>query len=277
MSKNKKLNWTLAVWISFILGWLGIDRFLMGQVGAGILKLITLGGLGVWWLIDLILIMSSYKFKGIEWQLPENKRVHIAVICGLLVLGLILNSFGGETSEDDSKLQDAESDNAEVLEQKNNDSGNNISSKIRNKTEADKELSKEEKIKNDIKDILGSSNRDVQKVRQISVKKRMDNKSLVEVRYNADDNWGNDEIKFGIWIDAQEIFEKVYTDYSDIGRVAVFAYFPLQDKYGNSEDELVMKIMLDDETASKINWENFLTDNMPQVADNYYIHSALNE
>ncbi|QJR44054.1 TM2 domain-containing protein [Mycoplasma miroungirhinis] len=45
--------------ISFFLGGLGIDRFMKGQIGLGVLKLITAGGFGVWWLIDLILIATG--------------------------------------------------------------------------------------------------------------------------------------------------------------------------------------------------------------------------
>jgi TM2 domain-containing membrane protein YozV len=41
--------------ISWSLGYLGIDRFYKGEVGLGVLKLLTFGGLGVWWLIDAIL------------------------------------------------------------------------------------------------------------------------------------------------------------------------------------------------------------------------------
>jgi TM2 domain-containing membrane protein YozV len=37
-------------------GYLGLDRFYLGQTGLGILKLLTSGGCGVWWLIDLILV-----------------------------------------------------------------------------------------------------------------------------------------------------------------------------------------------------------------------------
>lgn len=47
--------------ISFLVGQLGIDRFYLGQVGLGILKLVTCGGFGIWWLIDLFLIMGETK------------------------------------------------------------------------------------------------------------------------------------------------------------------------------------------------------------------------
>lgn len=64
----KKVNWTLALLMSIFFGSLGVDRFIMGHVGLGILKLITFGGCGVWWLVDLILIASKHKFKDIEWE-----------------------------------------------------------------------------------------------------------------------------------------------------------------------------------------------------------------
>lgn len=45
-----------ALLLSIFLGGLGIDRFYLGYTGLGIAKLLTLGGCGVWHLIDLILI-----------------------------------------------------------------------------------------------------------------------------------------------------------------------------------------------------------------------------
>lgn len=42
--------------LSYFLGFLGADRFYVGQTGLGIAKLLTCGGLGVWWLIDMIMI-----------------------------------------------------------------------------------------------------------------------------------------------------------------------------------------------------------------------------
>ena len=63
----REVNWVLCLVMSIIFGELGVDRFIMGQVGWGILKLFTLGGLGVWWLIDLILVATKYPFNDVTW------------------------------------------------------------------------------------------------------------------------------------------------------------------------------------------------------------------
>ena len=49
----------VALILTIFLGELGIDRFYLGYIGTGILKLITCGGFGIWWLIDLIMIATG--------------------------------------------------------------------------------------------------------------------------------------------------------------------------------------------------------------------------
>ena len=53
----------IALILSLLVGGIGIDRFYIGDTGLGIAKLITCGGLGIWALIDLFLIMNATREK----------------------------------------------------------------------------------------------------------------------------------------------------------------------------------------------------------------------
>ncbi len=57
---------TISIIISVFLGQLGIDRFIIGDTGLGIGKLLTCGGLGIWYIVDLFLIMGATKEKNFE-------------------------------------------------------------------------------------------------------------------------------------------------------------------------------------------------------------------
>jgi TM2 domain-containing membrane protein YozV len=55
---------TPAILLCFFLGFLGFHRFYVGKILTGILMLVTLGGLGIWQLIDLItIILGAFKDK----------------------------------------------------------------------------------------------------------------------------------------------------------------------------------------------------------------------
>jgi len=49
-------DWGSTLLMSIFLGWLGMDRFVLGYTGLGVLKLVTGGACGVWSLVDSILI-----------------------------------------------------------------------------------------------------------------------------------------------------------------------------------------------------------------------------
>lgn len=54
---------TTSLIVSILAGGLGIDRFLIGDTGLGIGKLLTCGGFGIWAIVDLFLIMGATREK----------------------------------------------------------------------------------------------------------------------------------------------------------------------------------------------------------------------
>ncbi|MFT6883465.1 MAG: TM2 domain-containing membrane protein YozV, partial [Marinoscillum sp.] len=56
---------TVILIVSILAGSLGIDRFLIGDTGLGIGKLLTCGGLGIWAIIDWFLIMGATREKNL--------------------------------------------------------------------------------------------------------------------------------------------------------------------------------------------------------------------
>jgi TM2 domain-containing membrane protein YozV len=57
---------TISLIVSLVAGSLGIDRFLIGDTGLGIGKLLTCGGFGIWAIIDWFLIMEATREKNMD-------------------------------------------------------------------------------------------------------------------------------------------------------------------------------------------------------------------
>lgn len=63
--ENSEKNFETCLLLFIFLGWIGAHRFYVGKIGTAILYIITLNGLWIWWIVDLITILTR-NFKDNE-------------------------------------------------------------------------------------------------------------------------------------------------------------------------------------------------------------------
>lgn len=117
-SKNNKKatkSYLTTLWLSLFLGSLGADRFYLGKWRSGIVKLITLGGFGIWLLVDAVLIgagkvkdsrghrLAGFSVNAATVQLSSLLLVLLLIGVGLVEI-FVPASSGTSTSPNEGNL-----------------------------------------------------------------------------------------------------------------------------------------------------------------------------
>lgn len=93
---EQRKSYTATLLLSFFLGGFGIHRFYTGYIGLGILQLITVGGCGIWALIDFVRICFN-NFKDADGQelADYNRTLGLTFFYAwivLLILSILVNA-----------------------------------------------------------------------------------------------------------------------------------------------------------------------------------------
>ncbi|MFD5853887.1 hypothetical protein ACFWGC_27615 [Cytobacillus pseudoceanisediminis] len=138
------------------------------------------------------------------------------------------------------------------------------------KSEAEKP---ENVLKKAVVKALGKkSNRDLDKVTKVSVNEQS---GAVTVQFAGDDNFSEKMIVSGIKMDIEKVLEAVRKSKINYKELNISVTFSMVDKLGNAKESEVVSLVYYKETIDKINFDNFLYDNVFDITDiPPFIHPA---
>lgn len=262
MNKIKMNYWAMLL-ISIFGGFLGIDRFILKQTIPGLIKMFTCGGFGVWWLLD-VLLTATKSHRQLEYTTDKNSRnISLIIIIAVVIFGIIAN------------LANLENTDNKDLSTVSTDLSTDKSIKPTEKpTKKPSEMTIDEFLKAKIKKVYGE-------------KTNMGKKSFISltdgdpgiknITLNASENFNNSMTVKKMSIDAKSFLEEISKNKKvlDLEGISLIYEMDLKDVYGNVKSKPVVIITVSTATIKKINWENFLFEDVEKVADTYYIHPAL--
>ena len=121
-----------------------------------------------------------------------------------------------------------------------------------------------------LEDELGRSNRDLPRITEF-----MKAGNNLHITFTINENLTEGLIKTSAKIDVTKILKTVDSWEYDFDELVIFGSMSLVDKFGNAEEENVLKVTYRSGTVDRINWDNFLHNNVYAIADNFWLHPVM--
>lgn len=119
-------------------------------------------------------------------------------------------------------------------------------------------MTREEEIESSVRKSLSQkTNNSQDKVRKVSVTKaaESENEYIVFVEINADSNLNERLTQIGVYEDNTDVYSALYKQDSGVREASIAVYANTVDKYGNTQNSVIMKTSLDKVEAEKVNWD----------------------
>ncbi|GAB0170564.1 cell envelope integrity protein TolA [Lysinibacillus sp. CTST325] len=252
-------------------------------------KLAILGIFGFF--VGLVLLVIGFIKKK---KMKGGLVLGISVV--VFIIGFIMVPTNGTESSKDSKDNEKVETTAKPKEETSEDKAL-IEQKAKEETEkeASQAQTQQEQAKNDeknkeskpvttssvdktIKDIvygvLGKTNN--MKKDTVNDIQYVESDKGVIIALNASENFTTNMTKRGMWLDSKKVLQPL-SKVDGLETIIIHWHYPLVDTYGNEKDVLVMAFEVDKATLNKIKWDNFLTDNVPNVVNNYFEHAVFKD
>jgi hypothetical protein len=225
-----------------------------------------------WIIVPYVMIFISWKKLG---RIGKGFGVIWAVIALLLAIGNMTsdntktNPVTASVKQEQPKEDKSKSD-ADAQAKKEADAKAKAEAEAKAKEEANQP---ENVAKTVVHKVFGDKNSYDNKDSIVQLTFNKDNGNLF-IAVFAHDNLTEKMIKEGMWMDVSNVLKSL-KDNKDIKNISFNIVMPLQDAYGNSSNETVMKLTFSESTRSKINWDNFLWSNIPKIAEDYWEHPVV--
>lgn len=191
---------------------------------------------------------------------PFYKKWWFWVIIIVVLAGII--GSGGDKAESE---QNTPSTSAETEASPQLNETKTTETAEGNNAEVTEELSGEDAIRKEIENVVGEEN--------LETFNYIPDNNFSLIKFRGTENLTNNMTVEGMYLDMFNILKAIQSIIdTDVDFNVVY---PLQDKYGNVSDVIVIKATFTNNTIQKINFENALFGDIPDLADEWWNHNAV--